>query len=55
MVPCRGLHRDDWNGCGEGVGGGGGGGKKGVRVVEGRGCREGKVRLRCGGRQARFW
>ncbi len=26
-----------------------------VGVEDGRGCREGRVRLRCGGRQARFW
>ncbi len=33
---------------------GGRGGEKGVGVENGRGCREEKVRLRCGGRQARF-
>jgi hypothetical protein len=40
----------------DGDGEGGGVAKRvGVEVEDGRGCRERNVRLRCGGRQARFW
>jgi hypothetical protein len=52
---CRGLRCGDCNGCGEGVWWRGVCGEKGVGVEDGRGCREGRVRLPCDGRQARFW
>ena len=45
----------NWNGCGEVVWWGGVCGEKGVEVEDDRGCRKRRVRLRCGGRQARFW